>query len=239
MVKPGHVSCDFDILNIGDNDLENFKNIFGKVAKNLKLNYEIQTLGKMAGGGATEPTNLSSTFPYKYFETTIDSFFNNKLKLNEERKGVYSSLFGDVPKPVAVGNNMVTQDAVAHTVNNVKNDIIEKHETPVDQNSEGILDKAMQVKDNIIEKVKEYVNFIREDDDPVQLKPAVVENLQSDKYESPIEKLKHEEPVDSTGVDYDSDNEAVIKVKILKVRLLVERKNEPEGLLMARLIKGS
>jgi hypothetical protein len=230
MVKPGHVSCDFDVLDIGDNDLENFKNIFGKVAKNLKLNYEIQTLGKMKGG-ASAPVlaNLSSTFPYNYFETTLDSFLNKKSKLNEERKGIYASLFGDSAKPsvdINVENKAQGVIVDAKEQNNTNEAVAAEHK-------EGMLERVVEMKDTILEKAKEYVNFIKDDEKPTEVIPVPIEK---NKVDHATEDLK---PDASTDTDYNSDTDIVDKkVKILKVRLLVERKNEPEGLLETRLKKG-
>jgi hypothetical protein len=97
MLNTGHSEYEIDLLDVeGENVLDNLKKRLDAIATEMKIHYEIHVADEVKmKGGNSDGAARTNTFPYNVFENTVNRFLNQKIELNEKRKGLYEMLFGD------------------------------------------------------------------------------------------------------------------------------------------------
>jgi hypothetical protein len=97
MLNTGHSEYEIDLLDVeGENVLDNLKKRLDVIATEMKIHYEIHVADEVKmKGGNSDGAVRTNTFPYNVFENTVNRFLNQKIELNEKRKGLYEMLFGD------------------------------------------------------------------------------------------------------------------------------------------------
>jgi hypothetical protein len=174
MLNKGHSEYEIDLLDVeGENVLDNLKKRLDAIATEMKIHYEIYVADEVKmKGGNSDGAVRTSTFPYNVFENTVNRFLNQKIELNEKRKGLYEMLFGDQKNApdkqytkalfdTTARENGVTNNDIKKMEKKLINSHVSEEQTDVKKNVEGssFLDSlvgAIGIADNKkVEEVKE------------------------------------------------------------------------------------